>query len=68
MHGAGEGYIKPVDALLHVLAVFDHDGATRIVTAEWFPTKRRYSYAIQDEVEARLGLIWPEGKPRSKTA
>jgi hypothetical protein len=63
-HGAGAGRIKRVEALLHVLAVFNHDGCTRIVTAEWFPTKRRWSYQVRDEVEAFYGAIWPEGEPR----
>lgn len=67
-HGAGPGRIKRVEALLHVLAIFDHDGITRVVTAEWFPTRRRWSYAIQNEAAALYGLIWPEGKPRPEVA
>jgi hypothetical protein len=63
-HGAGAGCIKHVEALLHVLAVFDHDGCTRIATAEWFPTKRRWSYQVRNEAEAFHGTIWPDGKPR----
>jgi predicted FMN-binding regulatory protein PaiB len=65
-HGAGAGRVKHVEALLHVLAVFDHQGATRIVTAEWFPTKRRWNYVVRGEEEGRVGLIWPDGKPRPK--
>jgi len=63
-HGAPEGRIKRVEALLHVLTVFKHNGSTRIVTAEWFPSKRRWSYAIRDEIEALYATIWPDGKPR----
>ena len=61
-HGAGAGRLKQVDALLHVLSVFkDKDGETRIVTAAWFPTKRRWSYEIRSEYEAAFGSIWPDG-------
>ena len=61
-HGAGAGRVKPVDALLHVLSVFkDKDGEKRIVTAEWFPTKRRWSYEIRSMVDALYGTIWPDG-------
>ena len=61
-HGAGGGRIKRVDALLHVLAVFvDKDGEERIVTAEWFPTKRQWSYAVKCELDAAFGLIWLDG-------
>jgi len=61
-HGAG-GRIKRVDALLHVLAVFvDKDGERRIVTAEWFPTKRRWNYTVMSAFDAVSGLIWPDGK------
>lgn len=67
-HGAGAGRskrVKRVDALLHVLAVFvDKDGEKRIVTAEWFPTKRRWNYAVMWWYEAAIGLIWPDGTER----
>ena len=66
-HSAGAGLLKKVDALLHVLSVFeDKDGETRIVTAEWFPTRRRWSYEVRSVIEAALGSIWPDGteKPR----
>lgn len=66
-HGAGGGRVKQVDALLHVVSVFkDKDGEQRIVTAEWFPTKRRWSYEVRTSYEAVLGSIWPDGteKPR----
>jgi len=63
-HGAGPRRIKRVEALLHVLAVFHHDGVTRIVTAEWLPTKRSWNYAVRDEIEAFYASIWPDGKPR----
>lgn len=66
-HGTGGSdgtSIKRVEALLHVLAVFNHEDQTRIVTAEWFPTKKRWSYAIWDEIDAFYGTIWPDGQPR----
>ncbi len=66
-HGAGGGRIKAVDALLHVIAVFkDKDGERRIVTAEWFPTKRRWSYEVRSVVEAACGAVWPDGTEKPK--
>lgn len=56
--------IKRVEALLRVLAVFRHDGAVRIVTAEWFPTKRCWHYEIRSEADAIVGSIWPDGQIR----
>lgn len=53
-----------VEALLHVLSVFEHDGRTLIVAAEWFPTKRRWHYECWHIEAARVGLIWPDGQPR----
>ena len=61
-HSAGAGRIKQVDALLHVLSVFkDKDGEKRVVTAEWFPTKRRWNYEIMSVFDAMSGRIWPDG-------
>jgi len=61
-NGAGAGRIKHVDALLHVVAVFkDKDGERRIVTAEWFPTKRYWNYTIMWWYDAAIGLIWRDG-------
>ena len=66
-HGAGAGRVKEVDALLHVIAVFkDKDGAKRIVTAEWFPTKLRWNYTIMSLFDAASGLIWPDGADKPK--
>src|SRR2546427_463217 len=43
-HAAGGDRVKPVNALLYVLAVFeDKNGEKRIVTAERFPSKRRWN-------------------------
>ena len=67
-HSAGAGRIKRVEALLHVLAVFvDKDGAKRIVTAEWFPAKRQWSYAVEAASAAVSGRIWPDGTKRPAT-
>ena len=63
-HGTGAGglELKRVDALLHVVSVFvDKDGEQRIVTAEWFPTKRRWNYTVLWWYEAVCGLIWRDG-------
>ena len=68
-HGAGAGRIKRVDAVLHVVSVFkDKDGEKRIVTAEWFPTKRRWNYAVFWWYEAAIGLIWPNGTKKPEDA
>ena len=51
-----------VDACLHVVSVFvDKDGEKRIVTAEWFPSKRRWNYEVFWWYQAALGTIWPDG-------
>ena len=64
-HGAGAGRLKPVRAALHVLSVFkDKDGEKRVVTAEWFPTKRRWNYTIMSVYDAEAGLIWLDGTER----
>lgn len=61
-HGTGAGRLKPVKAALHVLSVFkDKDGKKRIVTAEWFPTKRRWNYTVMSVYDAEAGLIWLDG-------
>jgi hypothetical protein len=61
-HGAGAGRTKRVDALLHVVSVFvDKDGEQRIVTAEWFPTKRSWNYEVFWWYQAAIGLIWRDG-------
>ena len=36
-------------------------GEKRIVTAEWFPTKRRWSYEIMSQFNELSGRIWPDG-------
>lgn len=61
-HGAGGARVKHVDALLHVVSVFtDKDGGRSIVTAEWFPTKRRWNYEVFWWYQAAIGLIWRDG-------
>lgn len=61
-HGDMTRGLKPVDALLHVVAVFtDKTNETRIVTAEWFPTRRRWNYELFWWGQAALGSIWPDG-------
>ncbi len=61
-HSTGAGRLKRVDAVLHVVAVFvDKDGEQRIVTAEWFPSKRRWNYTVMWWYEATIGLIWCDG-------
>ena len=56
-----------MNALLHVVSVFeDKDGAKRIVTAEWFPSKRRSNYEVFWWYQAALGIIWPDGAEQPK--
>ena len=51
-----------VEALLHVLSVFeDKDGEHRVVTAEWFPSKRRWNYAVVCWYDAAIGIVWRDG-------
>lgn len=64
LHGSNSpmGVVR-VDALLHVLSVFDDmDEHKRIVTAEWFPTKRKWNYEVFTIYQAMVGTIWPDGK------
>jgi hypothetical protein len=63
-HATGPCRIKRVEALLHVLAVFEHEGSTRVVTAE--RAGLRWHYEIFDEVAALYGKIWPDGEPRPR--
>ena len=67
-HSAGGGrlkLVKRVNAALHVLSVFkDKDGEKRIVTAEWFPTKRRWNYTVMSVYDAEAGRIWLDGTER----
>lgn len=64
-HGAGAGRAKHVDALLHVVSVFeDKDGEQRVVTAEWYPTKRRWNYEVFWWYQAAIGMIWRDGTKR----
>ena len=52
------------DPLLHVVAVFEHDGDQLIVTAEWSPTRQRWAREVQGVTQAHVGLIRPDGAPR----
>lgn len=68
LHGNGSGGVSRVDALLHVLAVFDDmNGDKRVVAAEWFPTRQRWNYEIFTESAAQVGLIWPDGADKPET-
>ena len=68
VHGAGAGRVKHVDALLHVVSVFeDKDGEQRIVAAEWYPTKRRWNYEVFCWYQAALGTIWRDGTERPES-
>lgn len=67
LHGGGDYGVKNVDALLHVLAVFDHVGEVRIVTAEWFPTRKRWNYEVFNERQANFGTIFRDGDPNPYT-
>jgi hypothetical protein len=62
-HGTrSAGVIKHVDVVLHVVSVFkDKDGERQIVTAEWFPRKRRWNYEVFWWYQAAIGMIWRDG-------
>ena len=54
-----------IEALVHVLAVFDDkDGAPRIVAAEWSPSGRGWKYEVYSRQQAARGIIWPDGTQR----
>jgi len=53
--------------VLHVVSVFkDKGGDKRIVTAEWFPAKRCWNYAVFWWYEAAIGIIWRDGASKPK--
>ena len=53
-----------VHALVHVVAVFEHDGDTLATVAEWWPGSRRWNYeTIRGWAEASSGeSYWPNGQ------
>ena len=60
----GEGIpIKNVAAKVHVLALFEHDGETWIVTALWLPSRRRWKREIYGMIEASGGALWRDSDP-----
>lgn len=68
LHGTSNAMqVRRVDALLRVKAVFeDEDGEMRIVTSEWFPTRRRWNYEVFSSLDAKFGTIWPDGTERPR--
>lgn len=53
-----------VEALVHVLAVFEHAGdGVHAAVAEWFPGRARWHYEVIDDVHAIVGSYWPDGQP-----
>lgn len=68
LHGSnGPTGTVQVDALCHVLAVFDHAGETHATVAEWFPVRRRWHYETISIVQAHVGTYWPDGTPRPRS-
>lgn len=63
-HGAGGMTVKHVHALVHVVAVFEHEGETLATIAEWFPSRRRWDYTTINEMKAwsRWSTYWPDGE------
>ncbi len=60
-HGDSGGWPKHVHALVHVVAVFEHDGEVLATVAEWIPSRGRWLYEtihrwLQDEPG-----YWPDG-------
>lgn len=62
-----QGPDEPEDPVLHVVAVFEHEGEARAVTAEWWPRRRRWHYEVRTVVDADVGLVRPDGTPRKRT-
>lgn len=60
-HGAGGMKIKQVHALVHVVAVFEWEGETLATVAEWFPSRRRWSYSVINGWSDAMILYWPDG-------
>jgi hypothetical protein len=60
-HSAGDMRIKSVHALVHVVSVFEHDGDTLAVVAEWFPGRRRWNYEIIRGWTDATWAYWPDG-------
>lgn len=65
-HAAGDDHIRNVQALLHVVAVFSHDGQTHAVTAEWLPGRRRWAYETYTKWRADGLQLHPASGPRSR--
>lgn len=63
-HSAGDLRIKQVEALVHVVSIFEHNGKTMAVVAEWFPARKRWSYEVIGEIETEFRQYWPDGMPR----
>jgi len=64
LHGAGGMTVKQVHALVHVVAVFQHNGETLATVAEWFPTRRCWSYSTITALDSypRWSKFWPDGQ------
>lgn len=60
-HGSGGNRIVQVHALVHVVAVFEHDGDTLATVAEWFPTRRRWNYSTIRGWSEGMISHWPDG-------
>lgn len=68
-HSAGDMRIKDVEALNHVVSVFEHEGETRIVVAEWFPGRQRWHYEVLFWANVAMTEFgpadwWPDGEAR----
>lgn len=46
-------------ATVHVVSVFEHEGNTIVVGAEWWKFRRRWNYEVFRESAAIVGLIRP---------
>ena len=61
LHGGSGGEVHRVHALVHVVAVFAHDGRDLATVAEWFPSRKRWSYETISITKAQFGEYWPDG-------
>src|SRR5262249_48045612 len=66
LHAAGGIRVRRVQALLHVVGVFFHDGETHAVVAEWLPGRQRWLYEVYAKWRAEDLRLRPDSRsPRS---
>lgn len=54
------------DHLHHVVAVFEDDHRVFLVTKTWWSSKQRWNYVVVNDINAIVGLFYPDGEERPK--